>query len=150
MAWRNSYLQGAVELRTGVIQPSIKMASTDVVANTPTGSLLDFVAVKLNAEKANLNFRFSISYPELNEHYYGEVSNANMASIQVESLPETDVALSLSKDDLTQIVLGKTSLDNLVKQGKAALQGNAELIRSLMECTDEFDGMFEILPMIGK
>lgn len=153
MAWRNSYLQGAVELRTGVIQPSIKMASTDVIANTPTGSFLDFVAVKLNAEKAekaNLNFRFSISHPELNEHYYGEVSNANMASIQVESLPETDVALSLSKDDLTQIVLGKTTLDELVKQGKAALQGDAGLIRSLMECTDEFDGMFEILPMPTK
>jgi alkyl sulfatase BDS1-like metallo-beta-lactamase superfamily hydrolase len=150
MAWRNSYLQGAVELRTGAIQPSIKLASADVIANTPTGMFLDFVAVKLNAEKAeqaNLNFSFSVSHPELNEHYYGEVSNANMANIQVDSLPKTDVALSISKNDLTQVVLGKTSLEQLLKEGGASLQGDAKQIETLVSCLDEFDGLFEILPM---
>ncbi|WP_028022273.1 alkyl/aryl-sulfatase [Enterovibrio calviensis] len=153
MAWRNSYLQGAVELRTGEIQPSVKLASADVIANTPTGMFLDFVAVKLNAEKAelaDLDFRFAVSHPELEEHYYGEVSNANMANIQVESLPKTDVALSVSKDDFTKIVLGKTTLDTLVKEGKATLKGDAGLIQSLAGCLDEFDGMFEILPMPQK
>ncbi len=56
MAWRNSYLQGAVELRTGEISPSIKLASADVIANTPTGMFLDFIAVKLNAEKAETSW----------------------------------------------------------------------------------------------
>ncbi|WP_394209455.1 alkyl/aryl-sulfatase [Enterovibrio calviensis] len=153
MAWRNSYLQGAVELRTGEIQPSVKIASADVIANTPTGMFLDFVAVKLNAEKAelaNLDFRFAVSHPELEEHYYGEVSNANMANIQVEQLPQTDVALSVSKNDFTQVVLGKTTLNALVKEGKATLKGDASLIQSLAGTLDEFDGMFEILPMPNK
>ncbi|HAS8370005.1 TPA: MBL fold metallo-hydrolase [Vibrio vulnificus] len=153
MAWRNSYLQGAVELRTGKIKPSIKLASADVIANTPTGMFLDFVAVKLNAtkaEQAGLDFRFGVSHPELKEHYYGEVSNANMANIQVDKLPKTDVTLSISKSDLTQIVLGKTTLDKLVKEGKANLKGDARLIKALSECLDEFDGLFEILPMPNK
>ncbi len=34
MAWRNSYLQGAYELRTGHIAESIKMSSVDIIANT--------------------------------------------------------------------------------------------------------------------
>ncbi|HAS6218516.1 TPA: MBL fold metallo-hydrolase [Vibrio vulnificus] len=153
MAWRNSYLQGAVELRTGEIRPSIKAASADVIANTPTGMFLDFLAVKLNAtkaEQAGLDFRFGVSHPELKEHYYGEVSNANMANIQVDKLPNTDVTLSISKSDLTQIVLGKTTLDKLVKEGKANLKGDAQLIKALSECLDEFDGLFEILPMPNK
>ncbi|MDK2614597.1 alkyl/aryl-sulfatase [Vibrio vulnificus] len=153
MAWRNSYLQGAVELRTGKIKPSIKLASADVIANTPTGMFLDFVAVKLNAtkaEQAGLDFRFGVSHPELKEHYYGEVSNANMANIQVDKLPKTDVTLSISKSDLTQMVLGKTTLDKLVKEGKVNLKGDAQLIKALSECLDEFDGLFEILPMPNK
>ncbi|MDF2155377.1 alkyl sulfatase dimerization domain-containing protein [Vibrio sp. CAU 1672] len=153
MAWRNSYLQGAVELRTGEIQPSIKLASPDVIANTPTGMFLDFVAVQLNAtkaEQAGLDFTFGVVHPELNESYYGEVSNANMANIQVAELPKTDVTLSIRKADLTQMVLGKTTLDELVESGKASLKGNGELLKPFAEALDHFDGMFEILPMPTK
>ncbi|PSU36091.1 alkyl/aryl-sulfatase [Photobacterium lutimaris] len=153
MAWRNSYLQGAVELRTGDIQPSIKLASPDVIANTPTGMFLDFVAVKLNAEKveqAGLNFNFSVVHPDLNEKYYGEVSNSNMSNIQVQELPSTDVTLTITKEDLTQIVLGNTTLEALVKSGEAKVEGNGQLLQQLAGALDDFDGMFEILPMPTK
>ena len=79
MAWRNSYLQAAVELRTGEIKPSIKLASADVIANTPTGMFLDFLAVRLNAEQAeqaDLNFSFGLTHPDLEQRFFGEVSNA--------------------------------------------------------------------------
>ncbi|WEM45715.1 alkyl sulfatase dimerization domain-containing protein (plasmid) [Photobacterium sp. DA100] len=153
MAWRNSYLQGAVELRTGEIQPSIKLASPDVIANTPTGMFLDFVAVKLNAEKAeqaSLNFNFGVVHPDLDEKYYGEVSNSNLANIEVTELPTTDVTLNITKADLTQIVLGNTTLEALIKSGEAKVDGNAELLQQLAGALDEFDGMFEILPMPTK
>nr|WP_098414526.1 alkyl sulfatase dimerization domain-containing protein [Vibrio sp. ES.051] len=150
MAWRNSYLQGAADLRTNVILPSLKAASADVIANTPTGVLLDFTAVRLNAEKAeqaDLRFNFSVSHPDLNEHYYGEVSNANMSSIQVEEVPNVDVSVILDKVDLTSIVLGENTLEQLVEQGKVTLKGNTTLLDDLNDSLDKFDGMFEILPM---
>jgi uncharacterized sulfatase len=153
MAWRNSYLQGAVELRTGEIQPSIKLASADVIANTPTGMFLDFVAVQLNAEKAeqaNLNFNFGVVHAELNESYYGEVSNANMSNIEVNELPQTDVTLEISKSDLTKIVLGKTTLADLIDSGEAKVNGDVQLLAKLAATLDKFDGMFEILPMPTK
>lgn len=153
MAWRNSYLQGAVELRTGDIQPSIKLASPDVIANTPTGMFLDFLAVRLNAEKAEqagLDFSFGIHHPDLNESYFGEVSNSNMANIQVDELPTTDVTLQISKEDMTAMVLGQATLDDLLKSGKAKLTGNAKLVTQLVSTLDDFDGMFEILPMPAK
>ncbi|GLP97105.1 alkyl/aryl-sulfatase [Paraferrimonas sedimenticola] len=153
MAWRNSYLQGAVELRTGKIEPSIKLASADVIANTPTGMFLDFIAVKLNAEKAEaagLNFNLGLIHPDLDERYYAEVSNANMANIQVDQLPTTDVTLEISKADLTKVVLGQVTLEELLKSGEAKVKGNGELIGKLAATLDEFDGMFEILPMPTK
>lgn len=150
MAWRNSYLQGAVELRTGEIQPSIKLASADVIANTPTGMFLDFLAVRLNAEKAQqagLDFSYGVQHPDINELYYGEVSNSNMANIAVEQMPETDVELVINKQDMTDMVLGKVTLEQLVKAEKVTIKGHADLIEQLTAVLDEFDGMFEILPM---
>lgn len=153
MAWRNSYLQGAVELRTGEVQPSIKLASADVIANTPTGMFLDFLAVRLNAEKAEqagLDFSFGVHHPDINELYYGEVSNSNMANILVEKMPETDVELVINKNEMTELVLGKVSLDQLAKAGKVKINGDADLITQLTLALDDFDGMFEILPMPTK
>ena len=153
MAWRNSYLQGAVELRTGEVQPSIKLASADVIANTPTGMFLDFLAVRLNAEKAEqagLDFSFGVHHPDINERYFGEVSNSNMANIAVEKMPTTDVELVINKSDMTDMVLGKASLEQLVKAGKVTTKGNAGLINQLTKALDDFDGMFEILPMPTK
>ncbi|MCG9647676.1 MBL fold metallo-hydrolase [Vibrio brasiliensis] len=153
MAWRNSYLQGAVELRTGEVQPSIKLASADVIANTPTGMFLDFLAVRLNAEKAEqagLDFSFGVHHPDINERYFGEVSNSNMANIAVEKMPTTDVELVINKSDMTDMVLGKASLEQLVKAGKVTIKGNADLINQLTKALDDFDGMFEILPMPTK
>ncbi|WP_394125867.1 alkyl/aryl-sulfatase [Vibrio hepatarius] len=153
MAWRNSYLQGAVELRTGDIQPSIKLASADVIANTPTGMFLDFIAVSLNAPKAEaaeLNFNFGVYHPDIEERYYGEVSNANMSNIEVEKIPAVDVELIIHKSDFTRVVLGETTLDELVKSGQAGIKGDASLIKQLGGSLDKFDGLFEILPMPTK
>lgn len=153
MAWRNSYLQGAVELRTGEIKPSIKIASPDVIANTPTGMFLDFMAVSLNAPKAEaigLDFNFAVRHPDINESYYGEVSNANMSNIEVESLPKVDVELVINKADFTKVAAGATSLDTLVKSGNATVKGDATLLKKLASTFDTFDGMFEILPMPSK
>ncbi|MFM2587265.1 alkyl/aryl-sulfatase [Vibrio sp. TBV020] len=153
MAWRNSYLQGAVELRTGDIQPSIKLASADVIANTPTGMFLDFIAVSLNAPKAEaaeLNFNFGVYHPDIEERYYGEVSNANMSNIEVEKIPAVDVELIINKSDFTRVVLGETTLDKLVTSGQAGIKGDAPLIKQLGGSLDKFDGLFEILPMPTK
>ncbi|WP_413112193.1 alkyl/aryl-sulfatase [Thaumasiovibrio sp. DFM-14] len=153
MAWRNSYLQGAAELRTGEIQPSIKLASADVIANTPTGMFLDFVAVSLNAtkaEQADLNFNFGLNHPDVEELYYGEVSNANMSNIEVEKLPAVDFELVINKTDFTSLVLGETTLEALLESGKASVKGEGELISQLAATLDEFDGLFEILPMPNK
>lgn len=150
MAWRNSYLQAAVELRSGTITPSIKLASPDVIANTPTGMFLDFMAVRLDAQKAEqaeLDFNLGLIHPDLDEAFYAEVSNANMANIQVVELPKTDVTVTMAKTDMTKVVLGKTTLEKLVKDGAATIEGDQEQLSQLIGALDEFDGLFDILPM---
>ena len=52
MAWRNSYLQGANELRTSRTKPPIQFNSADVIAASPTEGIFDMMAVRLNGPKA--------------------------------------------------------------------------------------------------
>jgi uncharacterized sulfatase len=73
-----------------------------------------------------------------------------MSNIEVDTLPETNVELIIHKSDLTRVALGQTSLDELLKSGQAGIKGDAELIGKLAASLDEFDGMFEILPMPNK
>ena len=145
MAWRNSYLQGAYELRTGFVADSLKAASPDVIANTPTGMMLDYLAVRLNAPKAEaagLDFNFQLIHPELNEVYYGEVSNANMANIQIDKPVEADLTLTISKANLTRVLLGDGTLAE-----RANIKGDAELLGQLKAVLDTFESDFEIVPL---
>lgn len=145
MAWRNSYLQGAYELRTGHVAESLKAASPDVIANTPTGLLLDYLAVRLNgpkAEAANLDFSFQLIHPDLNEVYYGEVSNANMANIQLAEPVEADLTLSVSKQDLTRVLLGQVTLAEV-----SQIEGEAKYLEQLKGVLDTFESDFDIVPM---
>ncbi|MGY3572771.1 alkyl/aryl-sulfatase [Vibrio paucivorans] len=156
MAWRNSYLQGAVELRTGKIGSGTKTASADVIANTPTANFLDLVGVQLNgpkAEELGLDFNMTIVHPDLKETHYIEVSNAAMSSIPVtdlgleDDMPELDTQLIINKTDLTKVLLGKATIDQLVKDGQAGIKGEASNIKKLASALDKFDGKFEILPL---
>lgn len=157
MAWRNSYLQGAVELRTGVIGSGTKTASADVIANTPTSNFLDLIGVQLNgpkAEELGLEFNLTIVHPDVNETHYVEVSNAAMSNINItelgleQSMPkEIDTQMIVHKADLTRVLLGETTLDKLVESGQAGIKGNAENIKALASVLDQFDGKFEILPL---
>ncbi len=156
MAWRNSYLQGAVELRTGTIGSGTKTASADVIANTPTSNFLDLVGVQLNgpkAEELGLDFNMTIVHPDVNETHYVEVSNAAMSNISVtelglkDNLPKLDTQLIVNKSDLTRVLLGETTLDKLVEAGQAGIKGDAANIKQLASALDQFDGKFEILPL---
>ncbi|WP_112479793.1 alkyl/aryl-sulfatase [Vibrio variabilis] len=157
MAWRNSYLQGAVELRTNEIGESLKTASEDVIANTPTTNFLDLVGVQFNgpkAEQAELSFNMGIYHPDIEERHYIEVSNATFSHIPVTELgldkmmPQLDTEIIIHKSDLTRVLTGQTTLEALFENGQAGLRGEAQNLKGLKDALDEFDMKFDILPLI--
>lgn len=157
MAWRNSYLQGAVELRTNEIGEALKTASEDVIANTPTTNFLDLVGVRLNgpkAEQAGLKFNMGVYHPDIKERHYIEVSNATFSHLPVtelgleEAMPKVDTEIIVNKADLTQVLTGQTTLDALFKSGKAELRGDANNVTQLKASLDQFDMKFDILPLV--
>lgn len=73
--WRNIYLTGAMELRSGV-KSGTTGGSIDLIRNLPSSMLFDLIGVRLNPQKAQGgDLRLELLFPERSERYYLVVRN---------------------------------------------------------------------------
>jgi alkyl sulfatase BDS1-like metallo-beta-lactamase superfamily hydrolase len=154
MAWRNSYLQGANELRTSKTKPPLAMNSTDILAQAPTEGIFDMMGVRLNAPKAveaGLHLSFNTVHKDVNEYFYTEISNGNMVTVQIEKPVEgAGSTLYINKSDLADVLIGRTTAAELFGSGRASIEGNQNLLQEILAVLDDFDPAFEILPLLKK
>src|SRR4030095_5714469 len=74
--WRNIYLTGAQELRSGVAQLPLAGASIDVLRATPTSLLIDYAAVRLNPERAKgKHLVLNVVLSDFNERHLISIEN---------------------------------------------------------------------------
>lgn len=75
--WRNMYLTGALELRSGPRAGAGQTASLDFIRNTPTPMLLDLLAVRLDPEKAKDGaVSVDLVFPDRKERFRLRVKHA--------------------------------------------------------------------------
>ena len=152
MAWRNAYLQGANELRTSQTKPPIQFNSGDIIASSPTEGIFDMMAVRLNGPKAvaaGLDVSFNTVHEDVNQYYYTEISNGNMVTVEVEEPVESaGSTLYVKRADLAAVLVGETTAAELLESGRARIKGNQQLLREIVAVLDDFDPMFEILPLL--
>jgi len=68
--WRNMYLTGAKELRTGVAPAAGASASLDLIRNTPTPMLLDLLSVRLDpARSKGAEVSVDLVFPDRKERF---------------------------------------------------------------------------------
>ncbi|KEQ16972.1 beta-lactamase [Endozoicomonas numazuensis] len=147
MGWRNTYLSGAQELRIGS-QPGIpKTASPDVLAEMTMGSLLDYMAVKVDSTVAqHKSFTMNVILPDIEETYFVEMSNGNLNNGLVKDARQSDSTLYINKSDVTDIVLKKTTLKELFDKKLAGIEGDKTTISKLQSSMVSFNPAFEIVP----
>ncbi|WP_062261153.1 alkyl/aryl-sulfatase [Endozoicomonas arenosclerae] len=147
MGWRNTYLSGAQELRIGTQPGTPKTASPDVLAEMTMGSLLDYMAVKVDSTIAQYKpFTLNIVLPDIDETYFVEMSNGNLNNGQVQETHSADSTLYINKSDVTDILLKRTTLKALFEKGQAGLKGDCEVIGKLQSSMTAFNPTFEIVP----
>ncbi len=145
--WRNVYLSGAFEVRNGIQATVLKANSEDVVSEMDMGMLLDYLAVQVDAQIAQHNsFTLNIVLPDINQLYLVEMSNGNLNNIKVDSLHSADATLTINQADVTLLNLKKTSLQQLLADQQAKLEGDQSVIQKLSESLTEANPSFEIVP----
>jgi alkyl sulfatase BDS1-like metallo-beta-lactamase superfamily hydrolase len=149
--WRNTFLTSAQELRVGTMPGAPKTASADIMSEMTVTNLLDFMAVKVDAIKAqHVPFTLNINVPDIKEVHFVEMSNGNLNNALVTKARKADATLHINKADINQMLLGKTTFKALMEAGMAGIDGDASVMEKLFSVMVEFDDSFEVVPRPAK
>jgi alkyl sulfatase BDS1-like metallo-beta-lactamase superfamily hydrolase len=145
---RNSFLNGAYELRTGIPEGNAaKSSGPDVIRAMSTELFLDFLGIRMDSRKADgLRFTINLITPDNGEKFLVELENATLTNIKGFVAKNPDLTLTINRSDLEQVMLGKKTLDAQIADGTAKVEGDASVLRKLAATIVEFDPRFEVSP----
>jgi alkyl sulfatase BDS1-like metallo-beta-lactamase superfamily hydrolase len=145
---RNSFLAGALELRSGVpagITP--KATGPDLIRAMTTGLWLDYLAILLDSRKAEgQHFTINLVTPDNGERFAIELSNATLTSIKGQQARNADLTITVDRADLVQVMMQQATFQQLAAAGKAKFEGDPAVFGRLQGMLVQFDPAFEILP----
>lgn len=145
---RNSFLQAAYELRTGMpggIPPST--TGPDVVRAMPTEHWLDFLGISMDSRRAgDMRFTINLITPDNGEKFLVEMSNATLTNIKGFLAEKPDLAITLNRADLNQVMMGISTFEELEAAGKAKFEGSRQPFEQLRSLLVQFTPDFEIMP----
>ena len=146
--WRNAYALGAKELRFGPPKPppgASGIVTPKVVAMMPMDMFFDFLAVRVNAAKAEglhllidwvmrdepSHWRLTLSHSALS-HSTGSHGRAAMATV------------SMDRPTLASVLAG-AGFAQALQCGLIPMEGDAGALRQLLGTMDSFNFAFNIL-----
>jgi alkyl sulfatase BDS1-like metallo-beta-lactamase superfamily hydrolase len=145
--WRNTYLTGAKELRDGVLPTSnITRPGPSFLQAMDTGLLFDYLAVKVNAKRAESDaFKINFTFTDEGREYLVELSNATLTNIEGVTVQDADLSLTISRENWTLVILKQVALSDLLASGKASFAGDIRILNQLFSLLDEFPFWFNIV-----
>ena len=146
--WRNFYLTGAKELREGVTKlPTPDTASADTVKAMTPELFFDYLSVRINRTKAgNAHMVLNVDLGKTGGGTYMlELENGVLSHTAGRQASHPDVSLSMSRDTLNGIMLGKTKLNDGVNSGDVKLTGDKAKLEEFVGFLDSFDFWFNIV-----
>jgi alkyl sulfatase BDS1-like metallo-beta-lactamase superfamily hydrolase len=143
--WRNMYLTGAMELRNGVPPHAGTSVSVDMVRAMSPQMFFDFLAVRLDSEKAaGHDLTLNWTFEDLNMDFNLTLRNGVLTH-RAGLNAQADASVTMSKATLEQISLKQLDIPTAIQKGLIKLQGNGKKLGELMTSLDTFAPQFNIV-----
>src|SRR6516225_5038396 len=145
--WRNAYLFGAQELRSGMPKvPPRSPMPLDTLAALRTEQLWDVLGVRLNGPKAEgKHIVLNWSFTDSGETFVLNLENSALTYTEGVQADSADASFTLARSTLDEVIAKQTSFPEAVAAGKIKVAGNPLRLAELMGLMDEFPRMFEIV-----
>jgi alkyl sulfatase BDS1-like metallo-beta-lactamase superfamily hydrolase len=143
--WRNIYLTGAQELRTGAVQLPAGGFSPDVLAATTTSMLLDFAAVRINPEKAAEPFKLNLELTDRNEKHLISVGNGVLIHEEGVSDTKAGATVRMKRPDLLMTLFVGMPFQQRVDSGDIVIKGDAKLYAALVGLIEPLTANFPVV-----
>jgi alkyl sulfatase BDS1-like metallo-beta-lactamase superfamily hydrolase len=144
--WRNIYLTGAQELRHGVVDQGLQRMSLSLVRATSTPMMLDFAAVRFNAEKAaGKSFSLNLKLTDMNENHLITVRNGVMIHEQVAEDMTADATVSMKRADMLETLIAGVPTTVKKATGAIRVEGRAGAYDELVGLIDPLQPNFPVV-----
>jgi alkyl sulfatase BDS1-like metallo-beta-lactamase superfamily hydrolase len=130
--WRNFYLQGAAELRSGKVGEAVSAAaSPEMVRALSVDQLFDTVAIRLNGPSCwDQSFAIDWVFTDLGHTYCTELSNGVLIQNVDPKGRSSELTVTLTKAQLLGMLAG-------AGMGGVATEGDTSLLQRLLSLLDE-------------
>jgi alkyl sulfatase BDS1-like metallo-beta-lactamase superfamily hydrolase len=145
---RNSFLNGALELRSGIQSgASVKSSGPDVTRAMSTELFLDFVGIMMDAREAeDMEFTINLVTPDNGEQFVIELSSATLTNLKGFQSDSPDLTIEINRSDLEATMMGRKSMAAQIEDGTAKVEGDASVLAKLASTLVHFEVGFEIMP----
>ncbi len=145
---RNSFLNGAYELRTGIPEgETANSSSPDVIRAMSTELFLNFLGIRMDSRKAEgLRFTVNLVTPDNGEKFVIEMENATLTNIAGFQAAAPDLTLTIDRADLELTMMGAKTLEAQIADGTAKVEGDVGVLAQLAATMVDFDPRFEVMP----
>ena len=144
--WRNAYLMGALELRSGPKDPGVSTSGPDTVRGMTNELLFDFIALRLNHETTDgMKAAISMVFSDSNEVWALELSNSVLNNTRGRVLKNPDVTITLTRPAFLAILLQGKKLPELAQAGMVKVEGNPQSFGAVVANIMNFDPVFNIV-----
>ncbi|MEM7281870.1 MAG: alkyl sulfatase dimerization domain-containing protein [Pseudomonadota bacterium] len=146
--WRDFYLTGAQELRTGktIAAPGGFIRPTLLPA-MPTELLLDYLAVRLNPTGLEeKTARFNLEFTDRSEEFLLFLENSVLHNRENKKSDVTDASVRLTRLAIVEWASGAKTIDQLIDTGQIeVIEGNPQKFKELFNSLEPFDLGFNIV-----
>ncbi|MGB0384002.1 MAG: alkyl/aryl-sulfatase [Ardenticatenaceae bacterium] len=150
--WRNVYLAAAQSLRLPPRMPLPTTEASTVTPETisamPTDMLFDYMAVRLNGFEAKHVEPMTLiwTFTDTREKYLMTLENSVLSQKEWErSDKEADATITLIRETLNDLMLGKTTVEEAIASGDMCIAGNSLKVETLFELMDSFTVWFNLV-----
>ena len=145
---RNSFLGAALELRSGLPEgASPKSGGPDVIRAMSTTQFLDFLGIRLSSDAAEgVEFTINLVTPDTAEEFVVELSNATLTNLEGFVADTPDLTITVDRAALEEVMIGATTLPELIAAGTAKLDGDTSVLARLAGLLVHFELGFAVMP----
>jgi len=145
--WRNFYLSGAQELRTGKIgngpDPALAIG---MLAQAPVERYLDALAASLNGPKAaDSRFRLNLAFSDTGDTHVLWVENAVLHHRKAAPDPNADATLTVTRPLFVRLMTGTGSLKDIVFGDELRVSGSRIALLQFLGLIDKPPRSFAIV-----
>jgi alkyl sulfatase BDS1-like metallo-beta-lactamase superfamily hydrolase len=146
---RNSFLAGALELRSGIPQgASPDSGGPDMISAMSTELFLDFIGIRMDSKKAEAlgDYKINLVTPDNGEKFAINLSNATFTNVQGFVHDDPDLAITINRSDLENVMMGVKSFAASIEDGTAKAEGDPGILAKVASTLVTFQIGFEVLP----